>query len=142
MSASRTREGIGNHSAHLRDRPVDAGVLADFVRRGLVPEVWVPLGCRTREPRAGLPAVAPDPLRTSAVNRTFGVVTQWGLRRNLTTLRKPGAIDEFAERGVPAVWRQSSITARRDRDLDGQLRPLERELRPVARADERRLAAD
>jgi hypothetical protein len=35
-------------------------------------------------------------LRTSAINRTFGLLTQWGLRRNLTALRKPGAIDDLA----------------------------------------------
>ena len=40
-------------------------------------------------------------LRTSSINRTFGLLTQWGLRRNLTALRKPGALDELAEHGVP-----------------------------------------
>ena len=49
-------------------------------------------------------------LRTSAINRTFGLLTQWGLRRNLTALRKPGAIDELAEHGVPVVWRNRSPT--------------------------------
>jgi hypothetical protein len=47
----------------------------------------------------------PIRLRTSAVNRTFGRLTPWGLRRNLTALRQPGAIDELADLGVPAVWR-------------------------------------
>src|SRR5918911_1315435 len=72
---------------------VDARVLAELARRDLVPGVWVPslddrairerLRRRTHLVR----------LRTSAVNRTFGLLTQWGLRRNLTALRKPGALE-------------------------------------------------
>jgi transposase len=77
-------------------------------------------------------------LRTSAINRTFGVLTQWGLRRNLTALRKPDAIDELAAHGVPPVWLQSITTLLGViDDLDRQLAVLERELRPHARADER-----
>jgi transposase len=77
-------------------------------------------------------------LRTSAINRTFGLLTQWGLRRNLTALRKPGAIDELAEHDVPPVWQQSILTLLGViDDLDRQLAPLERELRPHARADPR-----
>jgi hypothetical protein len=49
-------------------------------------------------------------LRTSSINRTFDLLTQWGLRRNLTALRKPGALDELAEHGVPEVWRTSIAT--------------------------------
>ncbi len=77
-------------------------------------------------------------LRTSAINRTFGLLTQWGLRRSLTALRKPGAIDELAAQDVPVVWRQSIVTllAVID-DLDAQLAPLEQELRPHARQDPR-----
>ena len=53
-------------------------------------------------------------------------------------MRKPGALEELADRGVPAVWRESIATllAVID-DLDRQLAPLERELGPLARADER-----
>ena len=117
---------------------VDARVLADLARRDLVPEVWVP----SVEERANRERLRRRShlirLRTSAVNRTFGVLTQWGLRRNLTALRAPGAIDELAAHGVPAVWRQSIVTLLGVIDgLDRQLEPLERELRPVARADER-----
>jgi len=89
---------------------VDARVLADLVRRDLVPEVWVP----SLEERANRERLRRRShlirLRTSAINRTFGLLTQWGLRRNLTALRKPGAIAELAELGVPAVWQQSIVT--------------------------------
>ena len=117
---------------------VDARVLADLARRDLIPQVWVP----SLEERANRERLRRRShlirLRTSATNRSFGLLTQWGLRRNLTALRRPGAIDELAELGVPAVWRQSLVTLMGVvDDLDAQLAPLERELRPVARADER-----
>src|SRR3954463_4828998 len=117
---------------------VDARVLADLVRRDLVPEVWVP-GLEERANRERLRRRSHlIRLRTSAMNRSFGLLTQWGLRRNLTALRKPDAISELAGHGVPPVWRQSITTllAVID-DLDTQLAVLERELRPVARGDDR-----
>jgi transposase len=117
---------------------VDARVLAELTRRDLVPTVWVPsLDDRANRERLRRRSHLVR-LRTSAINRSFGLLTQWGLRRNLTALRKPGAIDELAEHGVPEVWQRSVATllAVID-DLDRQLAPLERELRPLARADER-----
>src|SRR5439155_24903558 len=85
---------------------VDARVLAELVRRDLVPEVWVP-SLSDRELRERLRRRAHlVRLRTSATNRAFGLLTQWGLRVSLTTLRKPGAIELLRERGVPAVWIQ------------------------------------
>lgn len=117
---------------------VDARVLADLVRRDLVPAVWVPsLDDRAIRERLRRRSHLVR-LRTSATNRRFGLLTQWGLRRNLTALRKPGAVDELAEYGVPEVWRHSIVTLLGViDDLDRQLAPLERELRPLARSDER-----
>jgi transposase len=117
---------------------VDARVLADLVRRDLVPEVWVP----SVEERANRERLRRRShlirLRTSAINRTFGLLTQWGLRRGLTALRKPDAITELEELGVPATWRQSIVTLLGViDDLDAQLAPLEQELRPHARQDPR-----
>ena len=117
---------------------VDARVLADLARRDLVPTVWVPpIDDRAIRERLRRRSHLIR-LRTSSINRTFGLLTQWGLRRNLTALRQPGALEELADRGVPEVWRDSLATllAVID-DLDHQLAPLERELRPLARADER-----
>jgi transposase len=83
---------------------VDARVLADLARRDLIPEVWVP----TVEVRANRERLRRRShlirLRTSATNRTFGLLTQWGRRRNLAALREPDAIEELA---VPEVWRRS-----------------------------------
>jgi len=117
---------------------VDARVLADLVRRDLVPEVWVP----DLEERANRERLRRRShlirLRTSAINRSFGLLTQWGLRRNLTALRKPDALAELAEHGVPPVWLQSITTLLAViEDLDRQLAVLDGELRPVARADDR-----
>jgi len=86
---------------------VDARVLADLVCRDLVPTVWVPpLDDRAIRERLRRRSHLIR-LRTSSINRTFGLLTQWGLRRNLTALRQPGALDELAEHGVPDVWRTS-----------------------------------
>jgi transposase len=117
---------------------VDARVLADLARRDLVPTVWVPpLDDRAIRERLRRRSHLIR-LRTSSINRTFGLLTQWGLRRNLTALRKPGTLEELADRGVPALWRQSIATLLGViDDLDRQLAPLERELRPLACADER-----
>ncbi|MBV9165509.1 MAG: IS110 family transposase [Solirubrobacterales bacterium] len=72
-------------------------------------------------------------LKTSATNRTFGLLTQWGLRANLTALRKPETLGRLAKQGVPAIWLHSITTllAVID-DLDRQIALLERELRPLA----------
>src|SRR3954454_10874890 len=109
-----------------------------LVRRDLVPEVWVP-GLEERANRERLRRRSHlIRLRTSAMNRSFGLLTQWGLRRTLTALRKPDAIAELAEHGVPAVWLQSITTLLAViEDLDRQLAVLDGELRPVARADDR-----
>jgi hypothetical protein len=61
-----------------------------------------------------------------------------GIAAHLTALRKSDALDELAEHGGPAVWRQSIATLLGViGDLDRQLAPLERELRPLARDDRR-----
>jgi transposase len=117
---------------------VDARVLADLVRRDLVPELWVPslddraIRERLRRRRHLVRQ------RTSASNRIFGLLTQWGLRRSLTALRAPAGVDDLADAGVPPVWRDSihTLLGVID-DLDQRLGPLEAELRPLARADER-----
>jgi transposase len=117
---------------------VDARVLAELRRRDLVPELWLPtpedraLRERLRR-RAHLVKT-----RTAARNRIFGLLTQFGLRLSYTRLRKPDAIELLARRGVPAVWRASirellELAEEMDRRID----PIDRELAPLARKDER-----
>jgi transposase len=117
---------------------VDARVLAELCRRDLVPEVWVPsledraLRERLRR-RAHLVKV-----RTSARNRIFGLLTQFGLRISYARLRGPEAIELLRRRGVPEVWRASiaellELAAEMDRRID----PIDRELGPIAGGDER-----
>jgi transposase len=116
----------------------DARVLAELCRRELVPALWVPsleeralrerLRRRTHLVR----------LRTSAMNRTFGVLTQWGLRIPLERLRRPDAVDLLERHGMPAVWRRSIEEAIAVIDLlDARIGPLDRELEPLAHADRR-----
>ncbi len=84
---------------------VDARVLAELAWRQLVPEVWVPpLADRALRERL-LRRMHVIRLRTSAKNRIFGLLSQWGVRAGVERLRQPGAIDALADRGVPDVWR-------------------------------------
>src|SRR6187549_822485 len=90
---------------------VDARVLAELCRRDLVPELWVPsledralrerLRRRTHLVR----------MRASAMNRIFGLLTQWGLRLSLERLRAPDAMELLAARGVEDTWRRSIAEA-------------------------------
>jgi transposase len=122
---------------------VDARVLAELCRRDLVPALWIPSleerALRERLKRR-LHLVR---LRTSAKNRVFGLLTQWGLRIPLERLRGADAMELLAARNVPEVWRQSVAEAIAVIDLlDERIAPLERELGPLARADRRVLLLD
>src|SRR5262249_43382934 len=115
---------------------VDARVLAELCRRQLVPALWMP----TLEDRALRELLRRRMhlvrLRTSAMNRTFGLLTQWGLRIPLERLRAPGAAELLGRHGMPAVWRGSIEEAIAVIDmLDARIAPLERELWPLARTD-------
>src|ERR687898_756091 len=117
---------------------VDARVLAELCRRDLVPELWLP----TLEDRALRERLRRRmhlvKIRTSARNRIFGLLTQFGLRISHTRLRRPDALELLQRRGVPQVWR-ASITELLElaAEMDRRIRPIDRELAPIATADER-----
>ena len=117
---------------------VDARVLAELCRRDLVPSLWVPSlderALRERL-RRRMHLVR---LRASAMNRIFGLLTQWGLRISLDRLRADDAMQLLADRGVEETWRRSIAEALAVIELfDERLAPLERELRQTAKADAR-----
>ena len=117
---------------------VDARVLAELCRRDLVPAVWVAsLEDRAISERLRRRAHLVK-LRTSARNRIFGLLTQFGLRISFTRLRQPDAMELLERRGVPAVWRDS-IAEHLDQidELQRRIRPIDRELEPIARSDPR-----
>jgi transposase len=117
---------------------VDARVLAELCRRDLVPELWVP-SAEDRALRERLRRrMHLVKTRTSARNRIFGLLTQFGLRISNARLREPDAMELLAERGVPEVWR-ASITELLELadEMDARITPIDRELGPLARADER-----
>jgi transposase len=117
---------------------VDARVLAELSRRELVPTVWVPpLADRAIRERLRRRAHLVK-ARTSARNRIFGLLTQFGLRISFSRLGKPDAIELLERRGVPAVWRDS-IAAHLDQiaELDRRIAPIDSELSPLARSDAR-----
>jgi transposase len=117
---------------------VDARVLAELCRRDLVPELWVP-SLADRELRERLRRrMHLVRLRSSAKNRIFGLLTQWGLRISLARLREPDGIALLEARGVPVVWRDSIAEALAlVETLDLRLAPITDELRPLAAADRR-----
>src|ERR671920_1754576 len=90
---------------------VDARVLAELCRRDLVPALWLPsLDDRALRERLRR-RMHLVRLRTSARNRIFGLLTQWGLRLSLKRLRAPDAMELLASRGVEATWRRSIAEA-------------------------------
>jgi transposase len=117
---------------------VDARVLAELCRRDLVPELWVP-SLADRELRERLRRrMHLVRMRASAMNRIFGLLTQWGLRLSLKRLREPDAMQLLQDRGVPEVWQRSISEAIEVIDLlDARITTLDQELRPLARADAR-----
>ena len=117
---------------------VDARLLADLCRRDLVPELWVPT-MGEREMRERLRRrMHLVRLRTSAKARIFGLLTQFGVRVKLSRLRQPDAMVLLERRGVPEVWRRSVAEALAVIDvLDQRIAPLDQELAPLAKADER-----
>jgi transposase len=117
---------------------VDARVLAELCRRDLVPALWVP-SLEDRAIRERLRRRAHlIKLRTSARNRIFGLLTQFGLRISFARLRQPDSLELLERRGVPAVWRDS-IAGHLEQveELDRRIGPIDSELAPLARADDR-----
>jgi transposase len=108
---------------------VDARVLAELCRRDLVPERWVP-SLADRELRERLRRrMHLVRMRASAMNRIFGLLTQWGLRLSLKRLGEPDAMALLEQRGVPEVWQRSIAEAIEVIDLlDARITPLDQEL--------------
>src|SRR4051794_1058569 len=122
---------------------VDARVLAELARRDLVPELWVPsLDDRALRERLRRRTHLVR-MRASAMNRIFGLQTQWGLRISLQRLRAPDAMTLLERQGMPAVWRRSVIEALDVIELlDARITPIDNELRPLSRADARVVLLD
>jgi transposase len=136
IADARKAKAVGSLAAKT-DR-LDARVLAELARRDLVPQVYVPTFTdRELKERLGR-RMHMIRLRTSAMNRAHGVLSQFGVKLAFDRLRQPDATNLLIERGVPEVWRRSIGEAVAIvRVLDERLIPLEQELRPIARADAR-----
>jgi transposase len=77
-------------------------------------------------------------LRTSAMNRAHGILSQFGVKLAFDRLRQPDREELLIKRSVPEVWRRSIAEAVGIVcELDMRLIPIEAELRPLARADPR-----
>jgi transposase len=117
---------------------IDARALAELARRDLVPAVWVPPFRDRALLEQLLRRMHLVRLRTSAKNRIFGILTQWGVRVPLNRLRKADGLALLERRGVPEVWRESVREALQTIDyLDERVAQLDAVLRPLAAEDER-----
>jgi transposase len=117
---------------------IDARALAELARRDLVPAVWVaPFQDRALLEQL-LRRMHLVRLRTSAKNRIFGLLSQWGLRVSVKRLRQADGLLLLERLPLPEVWRASIAEALAVIELlDERIAPLEAELAPLARADQR-----
>jgi transposase len=136
VADARKAKAVGSLAA--KTDKLDAQVLAELARRDLVPRVHVPtFADRELKERLGR-RMHMVRLRTAAMNRAHGVLSQFGVTLAFKRLREPDAEQLLIERGIPDVWRRSIAEAvALVRVLDQRLAPLEQELRPLARADPR-----
>src|SRR4051794_14065140 len=136
IADARKAKAVGSLAA--KTDKLDARVLAELARRDLVPQVYVPtFADRELKERLGR-RMHMVRLRTSAMNRAHGVLSQFGVTLAFRRLRQPDRDELLAELGVPEVWRRSIAEAVAVvGELDQRLIPLECELRPLARADPR-----
>ena len=136
IADARKAKAVGSLAA--KTDKLDARVLAELARRDLVPQVYVPsFGDRELKERLGR-RMHMVRLRTSAMNRAHGVLSQFGVTLAFDRLRQPDRDELLVGRGVPEVWRRSVAEAVAIVcELDQRLQPLELELRPLARADPR-----
>ena len=136
IADARKAKAVGSLAA--KTDKLDARVLAELARRDLVPQVHVPtFADRELKERLGR-RMHLVRLRTSAMNRAHGILSQGGVKLAFDRLRHPDRDELLVQRGVPEVWRRSiaelvGIVG----ELDVRLIPIEAELRPLARADPR-----
>jgi transposase len=136
VADARKAKAVGSLAA--KTDKLDARVLAELARRDLVPQVHVPtFADRELKERLGR-RMHMVRLRTAAMNRAHGVLSQFGVTLAFKRLRGPDREELLIARGIPEVWRRSiteavAVVAM----LDQRLIPLEQELRPLARADPR-----
>jgi transposase len=114
---------------------VDARLLAELCRRDLVPAFWIPSLEERELPERLRRRLHLVRLRTSAMNRVYGLGTQWGLRLSAERLPKQSGLELLAQSGMPAVWQRSLEQALAVIELlEARIAPLEQELAPLARA--------
>ncbi len=136
IADARKAKAIGSLAA--KTDKLDARVLAELARRDLVPQVHVPtFADRELKERLGR-RMHLVRLRTSAMNRAHGVLSQFGVTLAFKRLRQPDRDELLIKLGVPEVWRRSIAEAVGIVcELDERLIAIEQELRPLARADPR-----
>lgn len=127
IADARKAKAVGSLAA--KTDKLDARVLAELARRDLVPEVHVPsFADRELKERLGR-RMHMVRLRTSAMNRAHGVLSQFGVKLAFDRLRQPDRDELLIQRGVPDVWRHSITQAvGMVGEFDQRLTPIEQEL--------------
>ncbi len=136
IADARKAKAVGSLAA--KTDKLDARVLAELARRDLVPQVHVPTFADRELKERLRRRMHMVRLRTAAINRAHGVLSQFGVTLAFKRLRDPDAEEFLIARGIPEVWRRSiaesvAIVAM----LNQRLIPLEQELGPLARTDPR-----
>src|SRR3954469_20862863 len=109
IADARKAKAIGSLAA--KTDKLDARVLAELARRDLVPQVYVPaFSDRELKERLGR-RMHLIRLRTSAMNRAHGVLSQFGVKLAFKRLREPDVDELLVQRSVPEVWRRSIAEA-------------------------------
>jgi transposase len=109
IADARKAKAVGSLAA--KTDKLDARVLAELARRDLVPQVHVPtFSDRELKERLGR-RMHMVRLRTSAMNRAHGVMSQFGVTLAFKRLRRPDREELLIELGVPQVWRRSIAEA-------------------------------
>jgi transposase len=127
IADARKAKAVGSLAA--KTDKLDARVLAELARRDLVARVHVPtFADRELKERLGR-RMHMVRLRTSAIDRAHGVMSQFGVTLAFKRLRQPDRDELLIELGVPDVWRRSIAEAVGIvRELDERLIPIEQEL--------------
>jgi Transposase, Mutator family/Transposase len=109
VADARKAKAVGSLAA--KTDKLDARVLAELARRDLVPRVHVPtFADRELKERLGR-RMHLVRLRTAAMDRAHGVLSQFGVTLAFARLREPDAEQLLADRGIPEVWRRSVAEA-------------------------------
>jgi transposase len=109
IADARKAKAVGSLAA--KTDKLDARVLAELARRDLVPQVHVPTFPDRELKECSGRRMHMVRLRTAAMNRAHGLLSQFGVTLAFKRLREPDREELLIKRGIPEVWRRSIAEA-------------------------------